>query len=616
MAKLPRLPAPDLRKTLDRYGPPTCNEARGRSLFDVSYAKRVQWADDLEKGIGRICQRKLHELDTCSPHNWLDDNIWTTYAYLSWRASLLINSNWWLHSLMIPPYPNPFCIEPWQVRRAACILHRVLDWRARMPNQHPDPDTTRTGDVTLMLCDFVYTVRVCEDDRTPLPVQTTESHIRAVALDVINRIEAGESAVPIGVLTSDDRPLDRELSTPALPFTHNASTLRAVDESIMALSFDHYTAMPWDYPTPTSLSSSQSSRASVPALDSDAEFHAHLHNIRSPPQARNIWFDKCLTLSQERNTRTGAMGEQTPVDALVPSIVFEYSVAAGIDTSTFSEPVPLPLTLEETRLRDDGEKGWTHLDWVTDKRIESQVREAEGRAQALIDNSEAGDLEFGEHGADWISNARLPPDAYTQLAIQLAWYRSRGILTATYETALTRMFNAGRTECVRSVSVEGLDFVQAAKEWERGAGCRAIQTHRRTREAATGRGIDKHLLGLKLMLEGLATHPLFTDPLFSRSQEWKLSTSGLSAGYNFRGTGFGSPWEDGYGINYLIAPNRITFCVESRFSSPLTSANKFKEYIADTILDMWAIYEAGELELTGGKNESVGGVETRAQARL
>jgi hypothetical protein len=31
------------------------------------------------------------------------------------------------------------------------------------------------------------------------------------------------------------------------------------------------------------------------------------------------------------------------------------------------------------------------------------------------------------------------------------------------------MFNAGRTECVRSASVEGLNFIQAAKEWGRGA---------------------------------------------------------------------------------------------------------------------------------------------------
>jgi carnitine O-acetyltransferase len=194
------------------------------------------------------------ELDARSPHNWLDDNIWTNHAYLSWRAPLLINSNWWLTFINDPSIPESILrgdtisgIEPWQVRRAAWILHRVLDWRARMVNQHPDPDTTRTGvwlltntekmfntcrlpkagadilaarnptsehaqDIMLMLYDFVYTVRVCEDDRTPLSVQIIEDRIRAVVLDVIKRIESGESAVPVGVLTSDDRDRWAEVS--------------------------------------------------------------------------------------------------------------------------------------------------------------------------------------------------------------------------------------------------------------------------------------------------------------------------------------------------------------------------------------------------------------------
>ena len=69
---------------------------------------------------------------------------------------------------------------------------------------------------------------------------------------------------------------------------------------------------------------------------------------------------------------------------------------------------------------------------------------------------------------------------------------------------------------------------------------RAIQTHTRlSREAATGRGIDRHLLGLRLMMrpETGERAALFEDPLFERSQEWKLSTSALSAGDLFRGTG-------------------------------------------------------------------------------
>ena len=80
---------------------------------------------------------------------------------------------------------------------------------------------------------------------------------------------------------------------------------------------------------------------------------------------------------------------------------------------------------------------------------------------------------------------------------------------------------------------------------------KAITTHAQlTREAATGRGIDRHLLGLHLLLKSSEQTPaLFVDPLFSKSQEWKLSTSGLSAGHWFKGTGFGTIYSDGYGIN-------------------------------------------------------------------
>ena len=62
--------------------------------------------------------------------------------------------------------------------------------------------------------------------------------------------------------------------------------------------------------------------------------------------------------------------------------------------------------------------------------------------------------------------------------------------------------------------------------------------------------------------------PLFDDEVFARSAEWKLSTSGLSAGHLFRGTGcvvyfaysassltlirFGAAYEDGYGINCMF----------------------------------------------------------------
>lgn len=121
----------------------------------------------------------------------------------------------------------------------------------------------------------------------------------------------------------------------------------------------------------------------------------------------------------------------------------------------------------------------------------------------------------------------------------------------------------------------------------------------------TGRGIDRHLLGLRLMMqpEEGEHHELFDDLLFTDSQTWKLSTSALSAGDQFRGTGFGTPEHDGYGINCvyfsasscvtclrrrtdLAGPSVIKFGIESKHSCSLTSTQEFKAAISAALLDM------------------------------
>jgi carnitine O-acetyltransferase len=66
----------------------------------------------------------------------------------------------------------------------------------------------------------------------------------------------------------------------------------------------------------------------------------------------------------------------------------------------------------------------------------------------------------------------------------------------------------------------------------------ALQAHvSLTRKAVTGKGVDRHLLGLALVMRDDETSPLFDDSLYSKSQEWLLSTSGLSEGERFIGTG-------------------------------------------------------------------------------
>ena len=57
--------------------------------------------------------------------------------------------------------------------------------------------------------------------------------------------------------------------------------------------------------------------------------------------------------------------------------------------------------------------------------------------------------------------ARLSPDAYIQMALQLAWFRTKGGFTATYETALTRLFHHGRTETIRALTNDSCDWVMS-----------------------------------------------------------------------------------------------------------------------------------------------------------
>lgn len=81
-------------------------------------------------------------LDRFSPNNWLNDNFWIDKAYLEWRAPLLVNSNWWLafhEDNMIPQSAlkgetnnNRAGTTFWQVRRAAWLIHRMLEFKEKL----------------------------------------------------------------------------------------------------------------------------------------------------------------------------------------------------------------------------------------------------------------------------------------------------------------------------------------------------------------------------------------------------------------------------------------------------------------------------------------------------
>lgn len=63
-----------------------------------------------------------------------------------------------------------------------------------------------------------------------------------------------------------------------------------------------------------------------------------------------------------------------------------------------------------------------------------------------------------------MKKCRLSPDAYIQMALQLAYYRDAGRFSLTYEASMTRLFREGRTETVRPCTIESAAWVKAMQD--------------------------------------------------------------------------------------------------------------------------------------------------------
>ena len=356
---------------------------------------------------------------------------------------------------------------------------------------------------------------------------------------------------------------------------NNRANLSVIEDGLFVLALEDYTRIHHGAHIsslaseliPQSQAGLQTPSAGVEP-DASLELDGHVLNSCSGLNGHNRWFDKCMTINVENNSRASVMGEHSPCDALIPSIIADYVLAEGM-----GRPRGPPKTLDQAgndagpdkATVESAEKDVQRLTWVTDAKVSEAIDEAEKEIQAAVEDSEGLMLWFDDYGTEWIKKVgKQSPDAYIQMAMQLAYRRMHGHGCPTYETASTRLFLHGRTDVIRTYSEDSQSWVEAmvAASSEKSQSivqdatklydllAKAIAAHNTfTREASTGKGFDRHLLGLRLNMQKGESHPLLEDPLFAESQSWKLSTSGLSAGDRFYGTGFGATDPDGYGIN-------------------------------------------------------------------
>lgn len=279
-------------------------------------------------------------------------------------------------------------------------------------------------------------------------------------------------------------------------------------------------------------------------------------------QCENRWFDKTLQLIVLPDGEAGLNMEHSLVDGS-PNVRLLASVMAS--------PV---------RYRSDLGRGIPlarQADFSLDGQLEEALSQGRRSLSGLRRRTALKVLRFHAFGRERIRNCWVSPDAFVQMAIQLAQHRVFGKCHMAYEAVMTRRFLFARTEAMRPVTPESLVFIRAMEDPEEDSANRiarfreACEAHvRRIQMCKEGMGVDRHLFGLLQVFRqegfelGLRETPgIFLDRGWKLLNHNRVSTSTTSS-LGLVLAGYAPVVSDGFGLRYMTKPESINFNITAR----------------------------------------------------
>lgn len=312
----------------------------------------------------------------------------------------------------------------------------------------------------------------------------------------------------------------------------------------------------------------------------------------------NRWFDKSAAVFVTQNGKLGFQGEHSMLDGM-PFVDFcDAMVNQGtvqddcldVDHDRDGEALPKITNIFEAVFASMSAEARVEIDQWLEKANKDFI--------TLVSSQELHAQHYRRYGSSTIKKAGCSPDAYMQMAMQLASYRMFGEPLATYESTQVRKFLHGRTETTRTVSPDSLAFCQAMDKSNQALSRserfemlqKACSTHvKYVSNAVEGQGVDRHFFGLTMCLRD-GEHPpdLFSHELYEKSKRFRLSTSSLPN----MAVGFGPVCEDGFGIGYEAQHSSCIFHVTARKEHGWTE--QLCEYLGQALDDMRNLYDIGD----------------------
>jgi carnitine O-acetyltransferase len=369
---------------------------------------------------------------------------------------------------------------------------------ARVPTEHgchiaQDPDSKH---IVVLCHGQFYWFDVLDDNSDFLMTEKDMSINLRTIIDDAQQTPIQEAAKgALGVLSTENRKVWsglREVMTRD-EGSNNADCLGIVDSALFILCLDY----------------------SEPSSEADLcqNMLCGTSNIEKGVQigtCTNRWYDK-LQIIVCKNGSAGINFEHTGVDGHTvlrfASDVYTDTILRFARTINGQAPSLWASTSPDPSKRDPASFGDVSttphkLEWDMVPELSIALRFAETRLADLIGQNEFQTLDFASYGKNFMTSVGFSPDAFVQMAFQAAYYGLYGRLECTYEPAMTKFYLHGRTEAIRPITQEVVDFVQTfwgeyPPEQKVEALRKACRRHTaNTKECAKAQGCDRHLYAL------------------------------------------------------------------------------------------------------------------------
>jgi len=546
---LPKLPVPTLEETAKRY-----LKSLHPLLSASEYEHSKKAVEEFIKpgGPGPKLQEKLvARREHPDTKNWIYE-WWNDAAYLSYRDPVVPYVSYFYSHRDDRTRRDP-------AKRAAAISTSVLEFKKMVDSGTLEPEYMKKLPIDMDSYKWMfnasrvaahpkdhpvkfnadehkYIVAIRKNQFFKIPHEIGGKQLNTSELEAqFKRVyELAERVPAVGILTSENRDVwadARQVLLDASP--KNKAALEAIEASSFVVCLDD---------------------ASPVTLEERA--HQYWHG-----DGANRWFDKPLQFIINDNGTSGFMGEHSMMDGTpthrlndyVNDLIFgnKLDFADPSVRSSLSDPQPIKFE-------------------ITPK-VQAEIERATKDFNSLISQHQLSVQAYQGYGKGLIKKFKCSPDAYVQMIIQLAYFKMYGKNRPTYESAAVRRFQLGRTETCRTVSDESTAWCRSMSDASVDDKTRVDLFRKATNAhieyitaASDGKGVDRHLFGLKKLLEpGQEVPAIYQDPAYGYSSSWYLSTSQLSSEF-FNGYGWSQVIDDGFGIAYMINENSINFNIVSK----------------------------------------------------